>query len=103
MVIDLYSWYFECSSNAVQRPFSAPEDIHRKTALGILKYHIGTSTSMSSDGFADVDYASEATDRRSMSGKVSISPGEYVCWFSITPKCITLSASEMMLSKSCYS
>ena len=44
--------------------------------------------------FADADYASKATDRRSVSGGVIMCGGACVCWFSRTQKCVTLSTSE---------
>ena len=44
--------------------------------------------------FADADYASEATDRRSVSGGAIMCGGVFVCWFSRTQKCGTLSTSE---------
>ena len=44
--------------------------------------------------FADADYASKATDRRSVSGGVIMCGGVSVCWFSMTQKCVTLSTSE---------
>ena len=40
------------------------------------------------------DYASKATDRRSVSGGVIMCGGASVCWFSRTQKCVTLSTSE---------
>ena len=65
--------------------------------LGILAYINGFGTTyqketilagISLEVFADADYASEATDRRSVSG------GAMICWFSRTQKCVTLSSSE---------
>ena len=44
--------------------------------------------------FADADYASKATDRRSVSGGLIMCGGASVCWFSRTQKCVTLSTSE---------
>ena len=44
--------------------------------------------------FADADYASKATDRRSVSGGAIMCGGACVCWFSRTQKCVTLSTSE---------
>ena len=44
--------------------------------------------------FADADYASKATDRRSVSGGVIMCGGASVGWFSRTQKCVTLSTSE---------
>jgi len=95
-------------SNAVRsvaRYSSAPKAIHWKAALGILAYINGTSSlgityqkgtaaSISLEVFADADYASKATDRRSVSGGVIMCSGACVCWFSRTQKCVTLSTSE---------
>ena len=44
--------------------------------------------------FADADYASKATDTRSVSGGAIMCGGACVCWFSRTQKCVTLSTSE---------
>ena len=40
--------------------------------------------------FADADYASQATDRRSVSGGALMRGGVCVCCFSRTQKCVTL-------------
>ena len=69
---------------AVARYCTAPRAIHWKAALGILEYINGTReygitiqkgslSSISLEVFADVDYASKATGRRSVSG------GEIMC------------------------
>ena len=90
---------------AVARYCTAPRAIHWKAALGILEYingtseygitfQRGTSSSISLEVFADADYASKATDRRSVSGGVIMCGGASVCWFSRTQKCVTLSTSE---------
>ena len=90
---------------AVARYCTAPRAIHWKAALGILQYIIGTSeygitfqrgtlSSISLEVFADADYASEATDRRSVSGGLVMCGGTSVCWFSRTQKSVTLSPSE---------
>ena len=95
-------------SNAVRsvaRYGSTPKAIHWKAVLGILAYINGTSdfgiayqretlTSISLEVFADADYASKATDRRSVSGGAIMCEGACVCWFSRTQKCVTLSTSE---------
>ena len=44
--------------------------------------------------FADVGYAREATDRRSVSGGAIMCGGACLCWFSGTQKCVALSTSE---------
>ena len=90
---------------AVARYCTAPRAIHWKAALGILKYINGTSeygitfqkeglSGISLEVFADADYASKATDRRSVSGGLIMCGGVSECWFSMTQKCVTLSTSE---------
>ena len=44
--------------------------------------------------FSDADYASKATDRRSVSGGLIMCGGGCVSWFSRTQKCVTLSTAE---------
>ena len=44
--------------------------------------------------FADADYASKATDRRSVSGGATMCAGACMYWFSRTQKCVALSTSE---------
>ena len=44
--------------------------------------------------FADADYPSKATDRRSVSGGLVMCGGASVSWFSRTQKCVTLSTTE---------
>ena len=44
--------------------------------------------------FADADYASKATDRRSVSGGVVMCAGGPVSWYSKTQKCVTLSTTQ---------
>ena len=44
--------------------------------------------------FADADYASKATDRRSVSGGAIMFAGACVCWFSRPQKCVTFSTTE---------
>ena len=59
-----------------------------------ITYQRGTTVGIYLEVFADADYASKATDRRSMSGGANMFAGAYVCWFSGTQKCVTLSTSE---------
>ena len=84
---------------------TAPRAIHWKAPLDILEYINGTSeygitlkrrtlSGTSLEVFADADYASKATDRRSVSGGLIMCGGASVCWFSRTQKCVTLSTSE---------
>ena len=55
----------------------------------------GTLSGISLEVFADVDYASKATNRRSVSGGLIIMcGGASVCCFSRTQKCVTLSTSS---------
>ena len=90
---------------AVASYCTAPRAIHWKAALGILEYINGTTeygitfqretlSGISLEVFADADYASKATDRRSVSGGVIMCGGASVCWFSRTQKCVTLSIPE---------
>ena len=44
--------------------------------------------------FADADYASKATDRRSVSGGVVMCAGGVASWYSKTQKCVTLSTTQ---------
>ena len=44
--------------------------------------------------FADADYASRSTDRRSVSGGVVMCAGGPVSWHSKTQKCVTLSTTQ---------
>ena len=98
-------------SNAVRsvaRYCFTPNVIHWNAALGIIAYindtsdigityQRGTSVGISLEIFADADYAnwaSKATNRRSMPGKVIICGGACVCWFSRTQKRVTLSTSK---------
>ena len=80
---------------AVTRYCTTPRAIHWKAALGILEYINGTSeygitfqrrtlSSISLEVFAYADYASKATDRRSVSGGAIMCGGASVCWFSRT-------------------
>ena len=90
---------------AVARYCTAPRAIHWKAALGILEYingiseygiifQRGTLSGISLEVFADADYASKATDRRSVSGGLIMCGVASVCWFSRTQKCATFSTSE---------
>ena len=89
----------------VARCCSAPKMIHWKTLLGILGYAVKTSSfgnifqRETVEGFhlvsvADADYASKATDRRSVSGEVVMCAGGGVSWFSKTQKYVTLSTTQ---------
>lgn len=44
--------------------------------------------------YVDADYASNETDRRSVSGAIVLCGGAPVAWFSRTQKCVTLSTTE---------
>ena len=65
---------------------------------GVIEYGVAcqrrTLASVSLEVFADANYASKPTDRRSVSGGAIMCGGSCVCWFSRTQKYITLSASE---------
>ena len=89
---------------AVARYCSAPKLIHWKAARSILGYAMRTSSfgisfqkgtlmGISLISFADADYASRSTDRRSVSGRVVMCAGGPVSWHSKTHKCVTLSTT----------
>ena len=61
--------------------------------LGIT-FQRGTLSALSMQVFADADYASQATDMRSASGRLVMCGGACVSWFSGTQKCVTLSTLE---------
>ena len=80
---------------AVARYCTAPRAIHWKAALGIVEYINGTSeygitfqrgtlSGISLEVFADADYASKATDRRSVSGGLIMCGGASVFGFQDT-------------------
>ena len=86
---------------AVTRYCAAPKCVHWRAALGILGHVRRTSSlgitfqrgSVGERGlqaFADADYASKATNRRSVSGGLVMFGGACVSWFSRTQKCVTL-------------
>ena len=90
---------------AVARYYASPKLIHWRTALGILGYvrrtsslgitfYRGSVAGLSLQVFSDADYASKATDRRSVSGGLIMCGGGCVSWFSRTQKCVTLSTAE---------
>ena len=88
---------------AVARYANQPREVHWRTAIGILENVFSSSdfgtTFQKGSGldlvaFADADYASKATERRSVSGGVIMCAGACVCWFSRTQKCDTLSTTE---------
>ena len=69
------------------------EYINGTSEYGIT-FQRGILSDISLEVFADADYASKATDRRSASSGVIMCGGASVCWFSRTQKCVTLSTSE---------
>ena len=95
-----------CSASCREIPCSA-ESCPWKATLSILEYVRGTSEhgityqrGMSAnillEVFADADDAfSRATDRRLVSGGAIMGGSAYLCWFSRTLKCVTLSISEV--------
>ena len=92
---------------AIARYCTTPRAIHWKAALGILEYIIsgaseyditfqrGSLSSLSLEVLADADYASKATDRRSVSGRSIMCRNTSICWFPSTQKRVTLSTSEV--------
>ena len=97
------SRHLKCSASCCEVLYSAEshplEGIpwHLGVIDGTSEYGIifqrGTLSSISLGAFADADYASKATNRRSVSDGVIIRGGASVCWFSRTQKCVTLSTS----------
>ena len=84
---------------------TAQRAIHWKAALSILEYINGTSdygitfqrgalASISSEVFADADYASKTTNMLSVSCGMIMCGDACIGWFSRTRKCDTLSTSE---------
>ena len=96
------------AARSVARYCFTPKAIHWNAALGInayindtsdigITYQRGTSVGISLEIFVGADYASwasKATNRRSMPGKVIMCGGACVCWFSRTQKRVTLSTSK---------
>ena len=91
--------------SSVARCCNAPNMIHWKATLSILGYAVRTTSfgiafqRRTVEGFhlvsfADADYASMATDRRSVSGGVVMCAWGGVSWYSKTQKCVTLSTTE---------
>ena len=64
----------------------------RTSSFGIA-FQKGTLTGLSLISFADADYASRKTDRRSVSGGVVMCAGGPVSWHFKTQKCVTLDYS----------
>ena len=88
---------------AVLRDTNSPRKIHWETTVGILEYVFFTidfgitfqrGKRLDLVDYADADYASNATDRRPVSGGAVMCAGACVCWFSKIQKCMTLSTTE---------
>jgi len=90
---------------AVARYSHAPKFVHWKAALHVLMYvrltssygitfQRGVGGGVGLEVFVDSDYASRATDRRSVSGGVVMCAGACVSFFSRTQKSVTLSSTE---------
>lgn len=90
---------------AVARYSHAPKMVHWRAALHILMYvrftldvgityQRGTGTGVSLQVFVDSDFASKATDRRSVSGLVVKCAGACVSFSSKTQRSVALSSSE---------
>ena len=102
------------SNNKIVRQHSAPKDppdlptAHipdlstPSSVSGFISCSLATSNEcigscdlgISLEVFVDADYASTATNRRSVSGGATMCGGACVCWFSRTQKCVILSTSE---------
>ena len=88
---------------AVARHANKPREVHLSTAIDGLEYVFFTSdfgikfqkgSGLGLVAFADADYASKATDRRSASGGAVTCAGAYVSWSSRIQKCVTVSTTE---------
>ena len=90
---------------AVARYSHAPKLVHWKAALHILMhirftssygitFQRGTTSGVGLEVFVDSDFASRATDRRSVSGGVVMCAGACVSFFSRTQKSVTLPSAE---------
>ena len=87
----------------VARYSNSPKEAHCKAVIVIFEYVFCTSDfgitferggGLELVAFADANYASKATDRRSVSGGAVMCAGASVSWFSRTQKCVTLSTTE---------
>ncbi|CAB1115195.1 unnamed protein product [Ectocarpus sp. CCAP 1310/34] len=90
---------------AVARHSHEPKLSHWKAAQKILNYLLGTahlslnfkrdsSVDVGTLVYVDADFASKATDRRSVSGALVFVAGMLVVWTSRTQKCVAQSTSE---------
>ena len=90
---------------AVARYSHAPKLVHWKAALHVIMYvrfassygntfQRGTASGVGLEVFVDSDFASRATDRRSVSGGVVMCDGACVSFLSRTQKSVTLSSME---------
>ena len=61
-----------------------------------ISFQRGTVEGFHLVSFGDADYASKATDRRSVSGGVVMCAGGAVSWYSKTHECVTLSTTQSM-------
>ena len=91
--------------NAVQAVARAPTFVHWKAALHCLVYvrftssysitfQRGTEGGVNLEGYVDSDYASTATDRRSVLGNVVMCAGACVSFSYRNQKSVTLSSTE---------
>ena len=89
----------------VARYSHAPKLLHWRAALHVLMYvrltsgyvitfQRGTARGVVFEVYADSDYASRATDRKSVSGGVVMCAGGCVSFFSRTQKSVILSSTE---------
>lgn len=91
---------------------SAPKRVHLLFAKHVLRYLAGTkflaltfgnassstpasmTAFMQANGCTDADWASDSTDRKSISGYAFFFMGSLVSWSSVKQKCIALSSTE---------
>ena len=87
----------------VARYAKMPKEVHWRAAIVILEYAFSTSdigfTNPRDSGlelltYENTNYAGKPADKRSVSGGAAMCAGACVCWFSRTPKCVTLSTNE---------
>ena len=65
-----------------------------RTSYFGISFQKGAFTGISLISFADAEYASRSTDRRSVSRGVVMCAGGPVSWHSKTQKCVTLSTTQ---------
>jgi hypothetical protein len=89
--------------NNIARNMTKPTERLWKMTQRVLKYlastfelglRIRSGRDLTIEGFADADYAGDATDRRSTTGWIYRLGGNSVSWKTSKQKCVTLSTTE---------